>query len=53
MLGNFSIGDYFRNEVLTWAYELLFSPDWFALDKNNIYITYYPEDKDTFENGNH
>ena len=49
MLGNFSIGDYFRNEVLTWAYELLFSPDWFALDKNNIYITYYPEDKDTFE----
>lgn len=48
MLGNFSIGDYFRNEVLTWAAELLFSKEWFDLDKNLIYITYYPSDMDTF-----
>ena len=48
MLGNFSIGDYFRDEVLPWAYELLFSEEWFAFDKNLIYITYYPSDTDTF-----
>ncbi len=49
MLGNFSIGDYFREEVLTWAYELLFSDKWFGFDKNLIYITYYPKDTDTFK----
>ena len=49
MLGNFSIGDYFREEVLTWAYELLFDEKWFGFDKELIYITYYPNDKKTFE----
>ena len=49
MLGNFSIGDYFREEVLTWAYELLFDEKWFNFDKNLIYITYYPNDTKTFE----
>ena len=48
MLGNFSIGNYFREEVLTWAYELLFSQEWFAFDKDLIYITYYTKDLDTF-----
>ena len=48
MLGNFSIGDYFREEVLTWAYELLFDEKWFAFDKDLIYITYYTKDLDTF-----
>lgn len=47
MLGNFSIGDYFRKEALTWAYEILFSEKWFALDKKNIYFSYYPEDLET------
>lgn len=48
MLGNFSIGDYFREEVLTWAYELLFDEKWYGFDKDLIYITYYPEDKTTY-----
>ena len=48
MLGNFSIGDYFRDEVLPWAAELLFSEEWFGFDKNLIYITYYPQDTETY-----
>lgn len=49
MLGNFSIGDYFRDEVLPWAFELLTSDKWLGLDPEKLYITYYPEDTDTFE----
>lgn len=47
MLGNFSIGDYFRNEVIPWAYELLTSEKYFALDKNLLYITHHPSDIQT------
>ena len=47
MLGNFSIGDYFRNEVIPWAYELLTSEKYFAFDKNLLYITHHPDDKAT------
>lgn len=49
MLGNFSIGDYFREEVLTWAYELLFDSKWYGFDPEKIYITYYPDDQETFQ----
>ena len=48
MMGNFSIGDYFRAEVLPWAFELLTSDKWFGLPVDKLYITYYPTDKDTF-----
>ena len=48
MLGNFSIGDYFRNEVIPWASELLFDEKWYGFPKEKIYITYYPEDVETF-----
>ena len=44
MLGNFSIGDYFRNEVIPWAVELLTSPQYFDFDKEKLYITYFPDD---------
>ena len=44
MLGNFSIGDYFRNEVIPWAYELLTSEKWFNFDKEKLYITYHTDD---------
>lgn len=47
MLGNFSIGDYFRDEVIPWAYELLTSPRWFDLPVDKLYITYYPDDTAT------
>jgi alanyl-tRNA synthetase len=47
MLGNFSIGDYFRPEVIPWAFELLTSEQYFGLDKHRLYITYYPDDMDT------
>ena len=48
MMGNFSIGDYFRNEAIEYAYELLFSEKYFDLDKDKIYITYHPSDKQTY-----
>ena len=44
MLGNFSIGDYFRNEVIPWAYELLTSEKYFGFDKEKLYVTYHPDD---------
>ena len=44
MLGNFSIGDYFKKEALTWAMELLTSPKYFAFDIEKLYVTIYPKD---------
>jgi len=55
MLGNFSIGDYFKPEAIKFAVELLFDPKWFGFDKNKLYITYYTHDNDAkkywMENG--
>jgi len=50
MLGNFSIGDYFRKEVIAWAFEILTDPvNGFGMDKNNLYMTYNPTDKESWE----
>lgn len=46
MLGNFSIGDYFKKEAITWAWELLTSPDWYAIEPEKLYVTVYPKDTD-------
>ena len=47
MLGNFSIGDYFRKEVIPWAVELLTSEKWFNFPKERLYMTYHPDDLET------
>lgn len=44
MMGNFSVGDYFKEEAIEFAYELLTSPDWFAIDKDKLYVTVYTSD---------
>jgi len=48
MLGNFSVGDYFRDDAIKWGFELLTSPEWFDLPKDKLYMTYYPDDKDSY-----
>lgn len=48
MLGNFSIGDYFRDEAIEWGFELLTSPEWFAFPIDKLYMTYYPDDVDSY-----
>ena len=47
MLGNFSIGDYFRKEVIPWAWEMLTSEKWFNFPKEKLYVTYHPDDLET------
>lgn len=49
MMGNFSIGDYFKAEVIPWAWELLTSPKWYAMDPEKLYVTVYPEDQEAKE----
>lgn len=46
MLGNFSIGDYFKKEAIVWAWEFLTSPEWIGFDPDKLYVTVYPEDKE-------
>ncbi len=49
MLGNFSIGDYFKKEAITWSWEFLTSDQWLGLDKDKIYVTIYPSDEESYE----
>ena len=48
MMGNFSVGDYFREEAISFAYELLTSPKWFNIPIEKLYFTIYPDDLDTY-----
>lgn len=50
MLGNFSIGDYFRDEVIPWAFEILTNEETgFGIPKEKLYMTYEPHDKATYD----
>ncbi|HDR7637430.1 alanine--tRNA ligase [Bacillus wiedmannii] len=48
MLGNFSIGDYFKEEAITWAWEFLTSNKWIGFDKELLSVTIHPEDEEAF-----
>ena len=48
MMGNFSIGDYFKDEAIEFAYELLTSKDWFDIPKEKLYVTVYTNDSDAY-----
>jgi alanyl-tRNA synthetase len=41
MLGNFSFGDYFKNDAIAYAWELVTSPQWFGISKDKLYVTVF------------
>ena len=44
MMGNFSVGDYFKKDAIHFAFHLLTDDEWFQIPKDKIYVTYYPDD---------
>ncbi|MED3549091.1 alanine--tRNA ligase [Cytobacillus praedii] len=49
MLGNFSIGDYFKVEAIEWAWEFLTEEKWIGFDKEKLSVTIHPEDNEAFD----
>jgi alanyl-tRNA synthetase len=41
MLGNFSFGDYFKEDAIAYAWELITSPQWFGIAKEKLYVTVF------------
>ena len=48
MLGNFSIGDYFKEDALKFAYEFLTSPKYIGFDPKRLYVTVYIDDTEAY-----
>ncbi|MGV3275071.1 alanine--tRNA ligase [Staphylococcus sp. 11261D007BR] len=48
MLGNFSIGDYFKREAIAYAWEFLTSDRWMGIEPDKLYVTIHPEDTDAY-----
>ncbi|WP_338983363.1 alanine--tRNA ligase [Spiroplasma endosymbiont of Othius punctulatus] len=49
MLGNFSIGDYFKKEAIEFAWELLTSKEWYAMPIEKLYVTVFEEDQEAYD----
>lgn len=49
MLGNFSIGEYFKEEAIEWAWEFLTDKKWIGWDPELLSVTIHPEDHEAFE----
>src|SRR5687768_4769552 len=46
MLGNWSLGDYFKQEAISWSFEFLTSKDWLSIDPKKIYVSVFEGDAD-------
>ncbi|CQD30581.1 alanyl-tRNA synthetase [Staphylococcus capitis] len=49
MLGNFSIGDYFKQEAIEFAWEFLTSEKWMGMEPEKLYVTIHPEDTGAYQ----
>ena len=49
MLGNFSIGDYFKQEAIPYAWEFLTSPEWIGFPKEKLYVSVYTDDTEAYK----
>lgn len=49
MLGNFSIGEYFKKEAIHWAWEFLTSPEWIGFEPEKLSVTIHPEDDEAYQ----
>lgn len=49
MLGNFSIGDYFKKEAIKFAWEFLTSEKWVGMDKDKMYVSVHTDDQEAYD----